>query len=337
LRRRVWTDELSGILARFPGRRVLLAGDFMLDRYVVGEVGRNNPEAPGAAVLRARQHEERVGGAGFVALSITALGGQVACFGVIGNDPAGGELRDRLQQAGAEVDGLLCVAGRPTTVKSRFLRRVGERCEHLLRVDEEDDSDLTHDQSEWLLARFRQRLAWAEVVVLQDYAKGVLAVPTCAALVAAALAADKPVLVDPARCGGWEKFAGATLLKPNRAELEAGAGRSLADSELEAVCRELLERLRLEAMLVTLGCRGSRLVLRTGGAREYPAVPVEQVDPVGAGDAALAALSLVVAAGGSLEQAAALANVAAGLEVGRAGCIPVETHELKSQLERGTA
>ncbi len=309
----------------------------MLDRYVVGEVGRNNPEAPEAPVLRARQHEERAGGAGFVALSITSLGGRVACFGVIGKDPAGSGLRARLQQAGAEVDGLLSATGRPTTVKTRFLRRIGERCEHLLRVDEEEDSDLTDDQSEWLLTRFRQRLGWAEVVVLQDYAKGVLAAPICAELIAAASVAGKPVLVDPARCGGWEKYAGATLLKPNRAELEAGAGRSVADSELEAVCRELLERLRLEAMLVTLGWRGSRLVLRTGGAREYPAVPVEQVDPVGAGDASLAALALAVAAGGSFEQAAALANVAGGLEAGRAGCVPVEAHELRSQLERGTA
>lgn len=334
--RRARSEELRGILARFPARRVLLAGDFMLDRYVVGVVERNNPEVPEAPVLRAKQYEERVGGAGFVALSIAALGGRVACFGATGNDAAGARLRGRLQQAGVEVDGLLCVDGRLTTVKTRFVRQVGDRRVHLLRVDEEDESGLARDPSEVLLAHFRERLAWAEVVVLQDYAKGVLAAASCAELVAAARAAGRFVLVDPARCGAWEKYAGASLLKPNRAELEAGAGRPVSDSELDVICRGLLERLRLEAILVTLGPQGSRLVQGAGGAVEFPAVPVRVVDPVGAGDAVLAVLALAVAAGGDFEQAAALANLAGGLQVGRAGCEPVEACELSAQLEGET-
>ncbi|HEY3242082.1 MAG TPA: PfkB family carbohydrate kinase, partial [Phycisphaerae bacterium] len=131
------------ILDAFPGHLVLVIGDFMLDRYVYGSAERRNPEAPEVPVLRVEERENRVGGAGFVALNILKLGGQVACFGALGNDSPGAWLKDKLEEAGADVGGVLHLDNRPTAVKTRFLRRFGNQREHLLRVDEEDDSDLT--------------------------------------------------------------------------------------------------------------------------------------------------------------------------------------------------
>jgi len=331
------TSEPIKVVNSFAGRRVLVVGDFMLDRYVVGDAERVSPEAPAVPVLRVVEREDRVGGAGFVALNVVALGGDVACFGLVGNDAPGTWLKSELERAGAEVDGLLSIDHRPTTTKTRFVRRVEGRREHLLRVDEEDVSDLTPQQSERLLARFREQLASADAVTLQDYAKGVLTATTCGALIAAARAAGKPAIVDPARVGRWEKYAGATLLKPNRTELDAGLARPVSDSELDAACRSLIEGLRLEAILVTLGQRGARLVTRDRRGVDFPSAAREVVDPVGAGDAALAALSMAVAAGATMEPAAALANLAGGLEVAKAGCVPVPAGELRAELERGLA
>ena len=326
--------ELIKIVDAFVGRRVLLVGDFMLDRYVFGDAERISPEAP-VPVLRVRERQDRVGGAGSVAFNVTTLGGSVQCFGLLGRDTFGDTVEQTLREAGADADGLLRVDDRPTITKTRLVGLAEHRHrQQILRVDDEIVRPPSDADQQRLLAAFRAALTEADAVCLEDYDKGVLSESLCAALIASARGQGKPVLVDPGRSGAWAKYRGATLLTPNRAELELGAGRALEDGELTPAATELVRSLELDAMIVTLGRDGARLVLRDGGVRDFPTQPRAVYDNTGAGDAVLAMVAMAVAAGATLEQAAPLANIAGGLEVSKFGCVPIRREEVIEELER---
>ena len=328
--------ELLETVERFSGRRVLLVGDFMLDRYVFGDAERISPEAP-VPVLRVRTRQDRVGGAGSVALNIAALGACVSCFGLLGRDRFGDQVAAALAEAGAVTDGLLRAEDRPTITKTRLVGLAEHRHrQQILRVDDEIVQPPAETDAHRLIAAVRGALPDTDVVCLEDYAKGVLSPAVCAGIIAAARAAKKPVLVDPARGGGWEKYRGATLLTPNRAELEMAAGRSLRDDEIDPQASELVQQLDLDSLVVTLGREGARLVRRGGDVVAFPTQPRAVYDNTGAGDAVLAMMAVAVAAGATLEQAVALANIAGGLEVSKFGCVPIPRDEVFEELRRGT-
>ena len=189
--------ELLEIVGRFAGRRVLLVGDFMLDRYVFGDAERISPEAP-VPVLRVLERQDRVGGAGSVAQDMLALGAKVRCFGLLGQDTFGERIAKFLSDAGADTDGLLRVGDRPTITKTRMVGLAEHRHrQQILRVDDEIVRPPTDDDSARLLAAVTTALPESDVVCLEDYAKGLLSPGVCCAVIAAAREHGKPVLIDP--------------------------------------------------------------------------------------------------------------------------------------------
>ena len=190
-------NDLTLTVERFAGRRVLLVGDFMLDRYVVGEVERVSPEAP-VPVLRVVNEEDRVGGAGSVALTLIALGARVSCCGAVGNDECAHRVIQQLREAGAVTEGLIPAADRPTTAKTRFVGLADHRHrQQILRVDKECTNTLTGDDEDRIRRLAIQLMDDCEVVCLQDYGKGVLSTNICTTIIRRAREQHLPVCLDP--------------------------------------------------------------------------------------------------------------------------------------------
>lgn len=327
-------SELLNIVERFPNRRVLLVGDFMLDRYVFGDAERISPEAP-VPVLRVVERDDRVGGAGSVAANVVALGAQVQCFGLLGRDSFGDRVAKLLSDGGADVAGLIRVDDRPTITKTRLVGLAEHRHrQQILRVDDEvikPPSDADRDR---LLDGILAALKTCDVVCLEDYDKGVLSAEICAAVTKAARKSGKPVLVDPARTRNWDRYAHSTLLTPNRSEFELGVGRTLRDEEIDREGAALIQRLRLDCLVVTLGRDGARLIFGDGKAQHFPTRPRAVYDNTGAGDAVLAMMAVAMAAGATLQEAVPLSNIAGGLEVSKFGCVPIARSEVVEELQR---
>lgn len=328
--------ELLNVVDRFADRHILLVGDFMLDRYIFGDAERISPEAP-VPVLRVIERQDRVGGAGSVALNVAALGAHVTCCGLLGSDAFGDRVDEALRAAGCDASGLMRVSDRPTITKTRMVGLAEHRHrQQILRVDDEVVRPPGLADEQRLLDAVRSALAQADVVCLEDYAKGVLSPSICTAVIAAARAARKDVFVDPARIPDWQRYAGATLLTPNRAELEIAVGHRVADDELSTEGTTLMARLRLSALLITLGRDGALLLRHDRPPQRFPTKPRAVYDNTGAGDAVLAMVAVAAAADATLEQATILANIAGGLEVSKFGCVPITCDEVRRELQHGS-
>lgn len=327
---------LTDLVRSFAGRRALLVGDLILDRYIYGDAERISPEAP-VPVLRAVERFDRVGGAANVASCLRALGVEVICCGVTGDDSAAGELAALLADLGVDARGLLRSASRPTTTKTRLVGLAQHRHrQQLLRLDDEKSDPLEAEEAEQLAARACQSVADVDVICIEDYDKGVVSADLVAAVVAEARTQGKPVLIDPARLSDYRRYSGATVLTPNRGELFEAAGRPPgANGDLAAIAERaaaLLAEVRAEALVVTLDRDGAILVRGRDDWSHIPTRPRSVYDNTGAGDAVLAMLAAAVAAGGDLEQATQLANVAGGLEVEKFGCVPITNDEVLAEL-----
>ena len=319
-------------IEQFGHPRVVVVGDFMLDRYVYGDVERINPEAP-VPVLRKVRQESVVGGAGRVAAATIALGGTPVCVGIVGADDGAAELKDLL--GGAETDGLLARPDRPTAVKTRYVGLAQHRnAQQMFRVDEEATEPLNGDIAATLLATVKRLAGKADILVLEDYGKGVLSADTAPQLVAAARKAGLRVLVDPACIEDYALYAGATLLTPNRYEAELASGIRIVDSaSLEAAGRAILKTTQAEMLVITLDREGAYLIAPDAPGRIVPhSHPRSVYDVSGAGDVVLAALAVGLASGCTPGEAVDLANVAAGLEVERAGFVPVTRQDVIDEL-----
>lgn len=310
-------------LPDFSACRVLVAGDLMLDRYWHGATERISPEAP-VPVVHVREEEGRPGGAGNVAHNIAVLGGRVSLLGITGEDEVAGQLERQLAAAGVR-----CHFRRdprfPTITKLRII----SRHQQLIRLDFEDGFP-DHDEQR-LLQRFEALLAEHQVVVLSDYGKGTLVDPR--SWIERARGAGLPVLVDP-KGRDFGRYAGATLLTPNLAEFEAVAGPCADEATLERRGRTLCRELRLDHLLVTRGEQGMSLFSREGQVHHLPARAQEVFDVTGAGDTVIAVLAAALAAGQSMEAATALANLAAGIVVGKLGTAAISVPELRQALRK---
>lgn len=324
----------TAILDRFTGRRVLLVGDFMLDRYIYGDVERISPEAP-VPVARVLERQERVGGAGSVALNVLALGASVECLGVVGRDLFAERVLAMLRKAGAGAEGILRAEDRPTITKTRVVGLAEHRHrQQLLRIDDEVASPLSEPICKEIVARATEAMSRIDVMCLEDYAKGLLTPALCAELIAAAKQRGIPVLIDPARSEGWDKYTGATCMTPNRNELESGFGRRIPNDQVESAAAAVVDRLQLESVVITLGRDGALLVRRDGSAEHVPTVPRAVYDNTGAGDAVLAMMAVALASGATDLEAVQLANIAGGLEVEKFGCVPISRDEVLAELQR---
>ena len=308
----------------FKTSNVLVVGDLMLDRYWQGSTSRISPEAP-VPVVHVQASEDRVGGAGNVALNIAALGGRAKLMGYCGRDDAGDALVALLGKSGIEC-AVLRQEHFPTISKLRVL----SRHQQLIRLDFED-SFLGVD-SALLLEAFQGQLGNAGVVVLSDYGKGTLS--AVSEMIGLCRAAGKPVLVDP-KGVDFDRYRQASLLTPNLAEFEAVAGRCRGQAELEQKGIALLERLELGALLVTRGEQGMSLLRPGLAALHLPTRAREVFDVTGAGDTVISVLAAALAAGCPLPEATALSNLAAGIVVGKMGTASVSADELDYAL-RGT-
>ena len=308
----------------FDKARVLVVGDVMLDRYWHGGTSRISPEAP-VPVVHVSQSEERAGGAANVALNIAALGAQTRLLGVTGDDEAAALLEALLQGAGIDCR-FQKISDTPTVTKLRVI----SRHQQLIRLDFEDGFDAIDAAA--LMVQYREQLQHCDVVVLSDYGKGTLA--DVGQLIALAREAGKPVLVDP-KTDDFSYYRGATVITPNMAEFELVAGPCEDEQALIDKSAALLAEHDLEALLVTRGEHGMTLLRRDQPEFHLPTQAREVFDVTGAGDTVISVMAAALAAGEDMRSATALANLAAGIVVGKLGTASVSVPELRRTVLLG--
>lgn len=296
--------------------RVLVVGDVMLDRYWFGDVDRISPEAP-VPVVRVARREDRLGGAANVARNASALGARVTLAGIVGRDEPGLKVHAMLTEAGIETC-LVDDGDHPTTLKMRVLGRQ----QQMIRVDFEEmpSAHCVRRLNEAVLLMIQAH----DVLVLSDYAKGAL--ENVAQLIQAAKALGVPVLVDP-KGSDYSRYHGASLVTPNRVEMQLAVGHWVDEADLEKRAQSLREQLSLQALLVTRSEQGMSLFIQ-GGRHDVAAQAQEVFDVSGAGDTVLATLAVIKATGASWEQAMQWANKAGGIVVGKLGTSTVTVEEL---------
>ena len=305
-------------MPQFQHARLLVIGDVMLDRYWHGEASRVSPEAP-VPVVKVGNREDRPGGAGNVALNMAALGSAVRLVGIVGNDETGLELLSRLNAAGVYCD-FLQSADKPTITK---LRVIGQH-QQLIRLDFEQEFEAADIIG--LQGKVKSLIGDSQVMVLSDYGKGAL--QETANLIELGRSKDIPIIVDP-KGTNFEKYRGATLLTPNLSEFEAVAGYSNNEEEFVNKGLRLVKDLNLEAILITRGEHGMTLIRPDSPELHLPARAQEVFDVTGAGDTVISVLAAAVAAGNGLADSTALANLAAGLVVGKLGTAAISGPELR--------
>ncbi len=320
---------LAGLLPQFAARTVLVLGDIMLDRYVSGEVRRISPEAP-IPILRAHDRRAVLGGAANVAQNVAALGARALLAGVAGMDDAGTEIGRLLSASPSISPCLVASPARPTTVKTRFVAGGHQ----LLRLDEEESGPIDETTEARLLAEFANALQRADVVVLSDYAKGVLTDRVLDRAIGLARAAGKPVIADPKRAS-FSHYRGVDVLTPNESEAARAAGIA-CDDDASAVVAGERARAQAEAgaVLVTRSAKGLTLVRRDAAPLHVPTRAQAVADVSGAGDTLIAAFAIGMACGAPMPESAMLANVAAGISVGKPGTATVSHGELAAALHR---
>ncbi len=320
-------DTFFGLLDGFHSARVLVLGDVMLDRFVYGSVERISPEAP-IPVVNVERVSDMPGGAANVARNVAAMGARATLLGVVGDDAWADDLRTQIAASPEITAELIVDATRPTTVKTRYVAD-GQQ---VMRADQESRAALDAGVERRLVAAFIRALDTAGVVVLSDYAKGVLSDSLARAVIDAATRANRIVVVDP-KAKDFAKYRGAAVIKPNRFELQVASGLSCSTHEqVVAAARQVLARQVCGTLVVTRGRDGMSVIGSDDTAVHLPTAARQVFDVSGAGDTAVAALALGLAAGGSVVDASTLANIAAGLAVGKRGTATVSTGEMIAAL-----
>ena len=319
-------SALAAEVEAMTGVRVLCVGDVMLDRFAYGEVERISPEAP-IPVFRHQHEATMAGGAGNVLRNLSALGVAARIVAVIGDDGAGSELRALIEAEPGAQARLFVAKGRETTIKTRYIAG----SQQLLRADRETTTAIEPEMAEKIVANVVAALAETDAIVLSDYGKGVLTPEVTARIIEAARQAGKPVVVDP-KGPDMSHYRGASVVTPNRTELAEASGLAVSDdAEITAAAEKLIAGCGIEAVLVTRAKDGMTLVTNAG-AEHLEAMKREVFDVSGAGDTVVAVLAAAIGAGVALADAAAIANAAAGVVVGKVGTAAVEKSELIDAL-----
>lgn len=319
-------SDLVSIVEKLTEARVLCIGDVMLDHFVTGEVERISPEAP-VPVLRVTDEKAMLGGAGNVVRNLVSLGVQARFVTVIGDDEAGQEVARLVGDLGISESPIID-GGRRTSNKTRYIAGV----QQLLRADWETPVSLRPEIEQRVMEMANEALSQCHALVLSDYGKGVLTDTTVAKLIETASAAGKPVIVDP-KGSDYSRYGGADLITPNRRELaEASAMPVSTDDDITAAAGAIIERHGISAVLATRSGDGMTLISRDGTSQHLPAEAREVFDVSGAGDTVAAVMAAALGTGVSGEDAVALANVAAGVVVGKVGTAPAYSGEIIAAL-----
>jgi rfaE bifunctional protein kinase chain/domain len=317
------SPSLAGIVQKFAGKRILVAGDLMLDRYWSGEVDRISPEAP-VPVVRKVSAFAVPGGAANTACNVNALGARAGLFGVVGADQAGRELRQILIERGIRSNHIATVNGRPTTVKLRIVAHD----QQVVRIDEEETGPIDDDLGRRVVRQAARLMPQVDTVLISDYAKGFATAEVVKGIIAAARKHHKPVVVDP-KGADLDRYRGATVIKPNRHELSVLTGLPVRQhQETMIAAGKLLAMADSAAIVVTEGKDGVTILEPNGPEQHFPSFAREVYDVTGAGDTTLAALAVALAAGAPLRDAVWLANLAAGLAVAEPGTVAISREKL---------
>ena len=326
-------ERLNKLLEHFSQVRVLCVGDIMLDRFIQGKVERISPEAP-VPIFQFIQEKQMLGGAGNVVANLNALGCKTFFVGMVGKDDSGLQIANLLQSL--KTDFYLQESdNRPTIVKTRFI--AGNN--HILRFDKEKKMPLTQQEEENLLSRLEMEIQKSDIVLLSDYAKGVLSDFVTKEIIRICQKANRRTLVDP-KGSDYSKYAGAFLIKPNRKELELASGLELDLSDSDFLtrvgnaARQVLDKFSIQNMIVTLSEKGMLYVSGDSSKEQiYLSTYAREVfDVSGAGDTSLATLGIALASGADIRDAMELANTASGIVVGKLGTATVSIDELKKSL-----
>jgi len=327
----VASKRLMKYIDRFPSTRTLVVGDVMLDHYIWGTVSRISPEAP-VPVVNVTKENMLLGAATNVVNNVHALGGKVSVCGVIGHDEAGRQLVHMLRVQGIHTDGLIVEDGRPTTIKTRVIAH----SQQVVRFDRETKVGIERDTHRRIFEYIRQQEdRGLDAIVLSDYSKGVVTKDLVRDIVKLARKKGIIVSVDP-KVNHFGIYSGVTILTPNTKEASIGAKIEIEDDEsLFKAGKLLLKRLKCHAVLVTRGEHGMTLFERGGRVTHIPTVAQEVFDVTGAGDTVISTLTLAMAAGAGIVDAARLSNYAAGIVVGVVGTATVKPDELKQKIVTG--
>ena len=322
------TRRLVKIIDRFPATRVLVVGDVMLDHYVWGGVSRISPEAP-VPVVNVTRETLLLGGAANVVSNIRSLGGQVDICGVIGHDAAGSQLQHLLHTRGVPTDGLIMVPGRSTTIKTRVIAHH----QQVVRFDRETREGISRETHQKIFGRVAEKAdEGIDAIVISDYCKGVVTRELVRDIVRLARKRGIIVAVDP-KVGHFAIYRGVTILTPNTKEASLGARIDIVDDEsLLRAGKGLLNRLACDAVLITRSEQGMSLFEKSGRITHIPTVARDVFDVTGAGDTVISALTLSMAAGAKVSDAAMISNYAAGIVVGVVGTATVSTEQLKQRM-----
>jgi D-beta-D-heptose 7-phosphate kinase/D-beta-D-heptose 1-phosphate adenosyltransferase len=318
------------ILSLFKGKRIAVVGDLMLDEYLWGYVNRVSPEAP-VPVVEISSESLGLGGAANVAANLAGLGAEPVLFGVVGDDDQGRHLIRELGEAGIDGDGVLVEKGRATTVKTRIIAHQ----QQVVRVDRESRKPVQERVAKRLLGAVEAALGGVEAVIFEDYDKGVLTAPVIRRVIELGRENEIIVAADP-KFDHFFDYRGVSLFKPNQAETERVLGIRIEDEgDLIIAGGQLLDLLGGAAVLITRGELGMILFQPADDVIVIPTMAREIFDVSGAGDTAMAALTLALTAGATVVEAAAIANHAAGIEVAKIGVAPVGYRELSANLLDG--
>ncbi len=324
------SETLKNLLDRASGIKVLVVGDLIYDEFVWGEVTKISPEAP-VQVLDWQSSHTAPGGAANVAYNLATMGVDVTLVGVVGQDDQGLAMKNKLKAAGIDTLGVIADPNRPTTHKVRFIAHA----QQILRMDREQRRDVDRPLADLIGRAIREALPHVEGVIMSDYLKGVLTEEIIQLTIAEARSHGKRVIVDP-KGRRYESYRGSHIITPNIKEAEEATGISLdGEDDLRRAAAILFEQVECENVLVTRGKEGMSLFHQDGSSVHIPTQARDVFDVTGAGDTAVAVFGLGVFAGAPLEEAARLANIGAGIVVGKVGTSVATKEEIVEYLEEG--
>jgi rfaE bifunctional protein kinase chain/domain len=316
------------ILEKFSKLNILVIGDVILDRYWWGDVSRISPEAP-VPVVRLKNTTLAAGGAANVAANVAGLGATPILVGIVGDDEGAQQFPDVLGSANVSSDHLVRDRHRPTTVKTRIIAH----SHHVVRVDQEHADGISVETEDAIVEKLKTEIVRADAIAVSDYAKGMLTPRVLRDLFQIAGESGKPVLVDP-KGKDYSKYKGAALLTPNRREAAEACNFEDQGDVVDRAGSRLMSDLDLEALLVTEGEEGMTLFRRSQPSIRMAAEAREVYDVTGAGDTVIATLAVAIGSGADVEQAARIANVAAGLVVEQVGTTAVTLSGLEAALRK---
>jgi rfaE bifunctional protein kinase chain/domain len=316
-------ERLDIIFSGFSGKRIMIIGDLMIDEYLVGRVSRISPEAP-VPVVEIAEETHRLGGAANVALNIASLGLEAVMVGVIGNDLAGRQLMQQFQINHLRTDGVIKLNDRPTTVKTRI---IGDS-QHIARVDKEQSTFISPKEEKKLSQIAGELLDSVDAVILEDYNKGVLTEKLISYVIDRTNEKKKIITVDP-KFKNFLNYQNVTLFKPNIKETEqALAIRVTSEQDFLKAGETLMKKLRAKSVLITRGADGMSLFEENGRVTHVESRVRNVADVSGAGDTVISTLTAALAAGSTIQEAASIANYAAGIVCEYVGIVPIENKKL---------